>query len=460
VTSRPALWGLGSAALVVAAACAATAVGPALTLAALGAAGIALWGMLAEKKTVAATLASVLVLIVVVVPVNRLGEGADALKVGTPAAILFLTLVLALRFRVRITATALCLAAYLGIYALATSVRPDNNQWALFALIAAVSVSGFIAGQVVASTGTWKSVARVIVLIASAHSAYAVAEVTLRLAPLWQEGATQGGRSELLVGYTRAQGTYGSALLLCFVSLLALVIVMRNEIPARPALRGLVVILLFVGLVAAGGRSALLLALVIWLLGNGRPVARFVKVMATGLIGVVFLLPLLGDTISRFMGTGSFTHRIGAFESVGNLLSHRDFISNAIGDGAGSTVRLYQMGLLQNDGLQAVDNQLVLTLIETGFIGLGLLALVFVRSLRAASGATRLALAIVVIEFFVFDALAWASSAFLIWMLIGLVDSTRSDEDSHGPSDYKSAGVSMIPSSSAALGSVSSASAP
>lgn len=430
IESKP-LWTMAGSALVVAAAGGAVFVGPAIALTVAAAVCVALWSMLADKKRVATVLVGALVLLVTLVPANRLGDGDAVLKVAVPALVLSLAGILAFRFALRVTFVGAALVAHLAFFALATVVRPDLNQWALFALIAAMSLSGFVAGQVVARASIWGRIATLIVAVAVGQSLYAIAELLLRLEPLWRgagtlaDGTQGGGRSELLIGFTRSQGTFGSPLLLCFLLLLALVIVMRGEFPVRRDARATVAIVIVAGMVAAGGRSALLLALVIWLLGKDKPASRFVKVAATGLVGLVFVLPLAGPAISAFMGTGSFTHRIGAFESVGRLLAERDFIATAIGDGAGATVRLFSSGILQNDGLEAVDNQFILTFIETGVLGLIIVAAIFINALRSAPGTLRLVLLICVVEFFVFDALGWSTSAFLIWLLIGVADSPR-----------------------------------
>jgi hypothetical protein len=164
----------------------------------------------------------------------------------------------------------------------------------------------------------------------------------------------------------------------------------------------------------------LLVAAVLIVLRGGRSgmMARTPLVISGGALVAVFVLPFISSTVSEFMDTGSYTHRFGALESLSRLFEYREGVSVLIGDGAGSVPRLFFQGLLQNDGLQAVDNQVITSLVETGVIGLAILAVVLGVALRRATAGVTVALVVCLVQASVFDALVWPSSAFLIWAIV------------------------------------------
>ncbi|HEY5285917.1 MAG TPA: hypothetical protein VIJ50_02295 [Solirubrobacteraceae bacterium] len=123
---------------------------------------------------------------------------------------------------------------------------------------------------------------------------------------------------------------------------------------------------------------------------------------------------------------GSYTHRLGALSSLKKLYDEQPSLAVMVGNGAASEPRLYAAGLLQNDGLQAVDDEYVDTIAQAGIIGLACFVVALGSALLGAGSATVLAgMFLVVAEGAVFDILIWPSTAVLVGLFIGFGSTER-----------------------------------
>lgn len=130
--------------------------------------------------------------------------------------------------------------------------------------------------------------------------------------------------------------------------------------------------------------------------------------------------------IDTLVGSGSYTHRLGALESIPGLVS-RDWSDLLLGSGDGDAGRLFRLGILQDDGFEAVDNQFVLLLAEAGVIGMGLYLTVLLGPLvaQATPNWLRVLLPTILAMSLIFDVLAWTSNLTVFVLFIAMADSTR-----------------------------------
>lgn len=399
---------------------------------AAGVAAAIFWAL--PRKAAAMTAAGGALLVLAAVPILRIHEH-DTLQVAIPVLVLVLAGIAATREGVPrgLAKPAALLVLLLALEAAATARVEDDNEWAALAVTAAVAVTGLGFGAVAVVRGAWPRLRALLVWAALAEAAFAVVEVFYLSAPLWRgatilpTGHSIPLRSQLLEGLPRAQGTFGHPLPLAFFLLVALAFVLRDQTFRRG--RWLATVVLLAGIAASGSRNALLFAAILLVLKGGRSSLVVRAPLLIGLVAGVALLamPKLAPAMDEFAGTGSFTHRAGAVESVGRLMD-RDLFPVLFGDGASSTPRLFRQGLLQSDGLLAVDNQVVLTVAQNGLVGLAVLAVLLVGAVRRARAGVRVALIVAVGQFAVFDVLTWPASAFLVWLLVGAAFAGRADD--------------------------------
>lgn len=391
-----------------------------------------LWSLNAARKTSVRVNASVAFLALIAVPVTRI-EGHSQLEVLVPAVAAGAAGLVALQsgaLRV-VTMPALLLLALLALEAYTTSARPDENEWAYYALTSATLVTGLVLGAAM-DEADWRAFCFVIVATATAQAAYAVYELLTDPAPLWvgarpdPYGGTTRLSNDLLEGFSRAQGSFGHPLPLAALLLTALAIVLwRSYRDGFSGRRLLLVTLLLAGGAAAGSRSATLVAVVLVLVAT-RKLVIFVVLAAAA--AVMLLWADLQAQYDRLIGSGSITHRLGAIDALERLGDRPDGRA-WIGDGAASAPRLFHQQYFQNDGLEAVDNQVVLTVAQNGWLGLALLALVLVIAARRARGLVRVLLLVLVAQFAIFDLLGWPSVALLLWIVIGVAVVGRSPSE-------------------------------
>lgn len=390
---------------------------------------IGAWLLTRRETTMVSVVGCGVVCILVAVPVLRLNDENETLQVAVPAAVLGLVLLVALRRTGLRQAGRPAVIALLIVVleAVSTAWADDINQWQNLAITGVVTLGGVLVGSAVAVTGVWYRLRALIVWLASAEAAYAVVEVWRGLPPLWRGGLILPNgqsivmRSQLFGGFQRAQGTLGHPLPLAGILLVGLALVLRDHVE-RQATRRLMIPVLLAGILATGSRSAMLLAAALVMLraGRSRLAIRVPFMVGGALVAGALAAATLDRWFAGFSATGSFSHRTGAIDAAGRLFTERDVPGVLLGGGAASGLRLYQQGLLQADGLIAVDNQFVLTFAEVGLIGLALLVIVLTGALLHARAGVRAALVVSVIQFAVFDALAWPSTSVVIWLLVGV----------------------------------------
>jgi len=230
-------------------------------------------------------------------------------------------------------------------------------------------------------------------------------------------------------GAERSQGTLGHPLPLGLVLVACVALTVRGLPDLRWGVRLLLLAPLFAGLVAAGARASFLLAVVVVVVFGGRrtTVERvYAAVAAAGAAGFALTTtapPSLGEAAE----SGSVSHRLGALTAAQDLLARQDLVHVLFGNGFGSIGRLFDEGLLQDDGLRAIDNQFVSVLVQGGLTAVVLLAAVVVGAVVAAPPQLRPALLSCLASLFLFDVLAWPSVAFVTFLLVGLATTRAVD---------------------------------
>jgi hypothetical protein len=267
-----------------------------------------------------------------------------------------------------------------------------------------------------------------LIAVASLQAAYAVAEIIVKPPVLWASPVPESFAwtesrlaNEIIPNVLRGQGSYGHPLLLSFTLVIATAFAQEYPFKRRGA-RFWLTALMFVGAIAAGSRSAVLImvAVVLFSIGSRRfRVLRGVALAAVALLFAVVSGFFASDVVERFTASGSLTHRQGILSNVPMLLA-QESDRLLIGNGWIRVGDVYDLGILPpTDGFQAIDNQYVATLITSGLIGLALLVAVMVVSIVRARGALRIALMSTVAVFFVFDVLEFPATWSLLALMIG-----------------------------------------
>ncbi|WP_307807223.1 acyltransferase [Pseudarthrobacter sp. PvP004] len=372
--------------------------------------------------------------VVVCVPVLRI-EGSGVLRLAVPVVLVSAaTLVL---MRTRLTPAARLVwpvAAYFILSALATASMPDDNEWAAYAITVTVAYAAVIFGTALLKMRLLKQAATVVVVIALGQALLGLFEVQFLTEPLWRgakiadNGVSVSLRNELIASIPRAQGTFGHPLPFAFMITLGAVLVAKAQIKVLP--KSVLLVVLAAGVVVSGSRNAVLLyvGLVLVTLILPSIIVRLQLVLILVVTAGVLAAPFLIDQLLTLTNSGSVVHRLGAIDSIGRLLNLRDMQQVFLGDGASSTPRLFSEGLLQRDGFEAVDNQYVLLLAQSGILGLAVILGLFIAAFRRSSGVLRLMLLGVFAEAMIFDLLTWPSTAFILWTLIAVALSAEKEK--------------------------------
>ncbi|MCJ1694909.1 hypothetical protein MT349_03875 [Rathayibacter caricis] len=226
-----------------------------------------------------------------------------------------------------------------------------------------------------------------------------VLELTGLMAPTWgiAEGDIVGVRLNpfLPEEVPRVQGTVGHPTLLAVLFLVCVIVVLQMTRDRRLAVRLLSLSPFLAGIVLTGTRSVVIVtaAVLLWrLLADPRSVSRLTAALVLGGAASVVAV-LFGPGISAYFTgiaretteSGSFSHRAAGLDAIGPLLD-RDPLAVLFGSGH-DTAPLFAGGLLQQDGFNVIDNQIVTTLATTGVVGLLVLT---VTALLAALQGDRL----------------------------------------------------------------------
>lgn len=316
--------------------------------------------------------------------------------------------------------------------ALTVSTVVNDHPGGLVAL-ALVAVAGppvlLVAGSL--DQDGRRDVAVVVIALAVVQALIAVVEPWLLPSHLWapaqlgSSGQVVPLTNEVLGSVERSQGTLGHPLPLGLLLVVALALTARLLVRQRTVVRLGVQAVLLAGLVFAGARSSIVMAVVVLLLMSGRRMtpARVVTAMTVLTVTTVGLVASTFDLSGRLAEvseTGSWQHRIGALQSVGRLLLWQDMDRVLLGNGYGSTSRVMADGLLQNDGFAAVDNQFVLVLSQGGLLALALLVALLVTALFRGEPAMRPAVLCAVATLMVFDVLLWPGAVAVLCVVLGL----------------------------------------
>lgn len=375
--------------------------------------------------------------ILLLVPINRLSGEVMSLRNLVPLAVAALTVIAVIRSR-RVSVRAWF---WIGLYVVASGVvtvgsSSDTSGVLLWILGAFTVATGVLQGAALKASNSVAWFTRAFVLVACALALYGVYEVFARAEPLWRgalilpSGQSTTLSHPFLDGFARAQASFGHPLPFALVIVLAIALALTSQVNHKLG-RLMVMAALTAGLVATGSRNALVLSAVLVLyLGVRRFQAFRVPGYLALFIAAVAALILFLD--SDVVATGSFTHRIGALESIGRLITERNFIEVIFGSGAGGTPELFSRGLLQADGLQAIDNQYIHTLATDGLLGLSLLVGAWVAAFRLADSRWKIVLVLLAAEGMIFDFLAWPTTGYLAWLIIGIA-LTRSKPPADSP---------------------------
>jgi len=330
------------------------------------------------------------------------------------------------RFAFGTTAVAILFA----VVSFATLVSGDKGGSVRLLLILGATLPVFLLSTQIGSEGAHR-ITDVIVAIAVLQSVIAVVEPFAFPQHLFgpAQHDSDGNVVPLLNeffghGIQRSQGTLGHPLPLGLLMVLALALVLRMWL-GREVTRWAVVALLLGGLIFAGNRNSLLLAIALILFFPPKRMTPGRFVAAVILAGITFVLAIYSGVLSSsaldgFAASGSYGHRIAAYQAFGQLLTKQHLFQIFIGNGSASLGRLFAGGLLQTDGFNVVDNQYLLTLAQGGLISLAALVFLCLRALTTADRFLRAAVGSVVVSGLIFDWMSWTSTASLCFFVLGV----------------------------------------
>lgn len=418
------LWTLGTAAAV-AAVMLAVVFAPLVALSLLAGAFF-LWTFRWNVHTFFAFHFSLAVGSLMAVPILRLTSAENSLRMAVPAIIVATALAVAVRIRgSRTPGLAPLLLVFFVLSFIATSFVQDPNEWSFFAVEASVAFAAVMFAKAAAKIHAWPTVARIIILATAAEAALGIYEVFRLTSPIWRggrilpDGTSTWIRNEVVASMPRAQGTFGHPLPFAFTLIIGALLVLRTKLWPGP-IRFALFCLMGAGVFVSGSRNAIILfvalSVVAFILPSLIPRLHVIGTMAV--VGVALAFPFLLGKFDELLGSGSVDHRLGALAAVSNLTTYRNFAVVMLGDGSASTPRLFTLGLLQNDGFAAVDNQYVLTLAQNGIVGLLILVTILWIAMRRGSATLRLMLLGVIITGMIFDLFAWPVIGFVVWFLI------------------------------------------
>lgn len=309
------------------------------------------------------------------------------------------------------------LALLLGVLTFATWTHAPLRGWGFLALMTMGLLSSILLMRA-ANADERRLSGRFLVALGVLASVYAVLEVADLVPVPYTPGTTS--TNQIFTGLARAQATFGHPLPLAFFLLAALLIAAR-EMSSTGAARVVVVGTLFVGLLATGSRSALLLTVMfgVFVIGRRVNVPLALWIGALGATLAVTFGVASGEVTQRFLASDSLSHRLGAFESVPRLLQWQDTAAIWLGNGVFSAPSLFARGLLQKGEFFAVDNQYVTTLVEGGVVGVVALLWLLVAGFRSVDTMGRLLILATAAMFLSFDLLFYPTAVVIMGFALG-----------------------------------------
>lgn len=366
------------------------------------------------------------VLSLMAVPVLRLTEAENVLRIAVPCVLVATSLAVLTRVKAGPSSGLIPLAVvFFGLGFVSTALVADTNEWSFFALEVLVGASAVIFARAAASLHAWPTIAKVIILATTAEAAIGIYEVFQLSSPIWRggrilsDGSSTWIRNEVISSIPRAQGTFGHPLPFAFTLIVGALLLLRSRVwPGF--LRFVMFLLLAAGVFVSGSRNAIILVVVLSLLAYILPslLPRLHVLGTLSFAGLILAFPFLLEKFDELVDSGSVEHRLGALGAITKLLTDRNTSAAMIGDGSASSPRLFSEGLLQTDGFAAVDNQYVLSLAQNGVLGLLVLVVVMITAFRRASATLRVLLLAVIITGMIFDLFTWPVIGFLVWFLI------------------------------------------
>jgi hypothetical protein len=316
--------------------------------------------------------------------------------------------------------------AWLGILALGDMSGDGAIKWVTYSALALATL--LLAGRAeVAPVMRW------IVGLSLIQVFVAGLQVTAGVQLPWEQVTAISG-NELLGGeWLRGPGTMGHPLPLTLLLVFAFAALLRDPEWLPRIARLSIYVALGCGVAFAGSRSgALLLAgLVLFAAGRKFSIMRG----AFGAVVAGFAVALLAtsrffesDYVEKILASGSVYHRQGAIDAIGNLLNDQGTREVLLGNGLFGVPEAFRSGLLQGDGFNTVDNQLVTLLVTSGLIGVALFVVFSLRALRAGNSQMRWVLLSLLAMFQIFDVLLWSSSTVLFMIAAGFALSRQGQD--------------------------------
>lgn len=262
-----------------------------------------------------------------------------------------------------------------------------------------------------------------IVLTAAFQTCLGLTEVLAGAEPVW--GYLGGARANPFIeGYSRTQGSLGHPIPFSLLQGIAFLIAWSNSAQWKQRWRLAALSFLAVGLAIGGTRSVMISlagALLVHVASNRRLTSwiRTLYVMVAGGVLLVNVDVGIVRIAEELVVSGSWSHRLGALESVPALLA-RPPLEAWFGYGFGSEQVLYERGYMQQTFLRVVDNMFVYALGTMGLSGLILLIVVCVLAIALAGRMVRAILVLLVGMFFSFDLLGWMYGGILFSLFVTL----------------------------------------
>lgn len=323
-----------------------------------------------------------------------------------------------------------------GLLGLSSVVSPDVGAVKQLATSGVAAVPCFLlAGGL--NSADLRNISRTLVTLAVAESVLAGLEPWFFPQHLWLPAQVDANGNlvplynPFVSSLERAQGTLGHPLQLGFLLVLALALLIRVLHDVNLRVRWSVTVLLIIGLLFTGDRSALIAALALILVDRRLSVARLLAGCGVLLLalGVLIDLGMINSSVlTSLSGSGSWLHRTAAYSAITRLAYTQAPSHIFFGNGFASTQRMFDKGRLQTDGFRAVDNQFVLIQSQGGVICLLVFVAILVMALLHANAQLRSATTLVVLTMFIFDAVNWTSASALTFLVLGAAMSRSSSD--------------------------------
>lgn len=320
--------------------------------------------------------------------------------------------------------------ALLALMTVVTALSPDVGSFKRWLVSGLVALPAFVLASRPGARMA-RRVGSTVVALGVVEALVAVVEPLAFPTHLWapaqrdSDGVAVPLLNDLLGGsLERSQGTLGHPLTLGLLLVTAVALAVR-ACALRKRVLVPVLAVLMAGLVTSGARTSLLMAALIVIFASARR-PTFLHVLAgiwtMALLAVigVYAGVVSGAALDEIMSTGSYTHRLGALASFGNLIGEQSTGRVLIGNGFGAAPRLFSAGLLQNDGFTAIDNEFLGLLGQAGLVGLLLFVAVVVLALVTGPAEMRLAMLCITATLMVFDVVGWPVAVALTFAVLGI----------------------------------------